>query len=795
MSAYNMPMTIAVGLTSRSKTWKNKEITWGDFVARLSESVVKSTTLREFINSAKEEQHLIKDVGGYVGGYLKGGRRKVGNVVYRQLLTLDVDFATLDFFEDYRMLYNNAAFIHGTHKHCEEEPRYRLLIPLDRECSPDEYVAVGRRVAGSLGIDKFDNTTFEAHRLMFWPSHPKDVEYFFDEQKGPALDVDKTLDTYADWRDTSLWPTADKKLREIGEAAKKQEDPREKRGVVGVFCRTYTIQDAIASFLPDEYEPAEDGRYTYTKGSTSCGVVIYDDTFAFSHHGTDPISGKLCNAFDLVRIHLFGHLDENEKSNLSYAEMERFIMKDEDSRKTIARERLREARDVFGDDDSSEAIELPEEDFEWMSTLEIDSKGGYLSTAQNLNSILQNDPNLKKLFCHNEFDGRRYIMRAPRWRKRKIKKPEPIRNVDFSGVRSYIECVYKITSQNKIDDALALDAERNCFHPIRDYLRALEWDGVPRIDGLMIDYFGAADNIYTREAVRKTLVGAVTRVMKPGCKFDTMLVIVDPEQGIGKSTFVRILGGEWFSDTFTTFSGKEAFEQIQGAWLVEIGELAAMKKAEVELVKLYVAKQDDRFRPAYGRTPETYLRQNVFIGTSNTKDFLKDPTGNRRFLPIDVRHEHITRIVFDDLADERDQIWAEAFELYKAKEPLILSKEADIIAKAEQRAHSETDERTGIIMRYLEMPIPKDWKTRDVFDRRNYIDSDVWDSKAQPRQFVCTAEIWCECLGKDKDNMSRYNTREINDIMRTLPGWKGFLTTKDFGPYGTQKYYKRVRHD
>jgi putative DNA primase/helicase len=775
-------IAIATGLTRRSKTWKNKDIFWSDLVKRLSQSIEKPSTLKEFMQAPKADQDDIKDVGGYVGGYLRGGKRNPENVVHRQLVTLDVDFATTDFFSDFQLLYNNAAFIHATHKHSPLEPRYRLILPLDRECSSDEYVAISRRIAGTLGIERFDNTTFEPNRLMYWPSHPKDVQFYCEEQKGPILSADKILKTYSDWRDTSLWPTADKKLREIGEAAKRQEDPTTKKGVIGAFCRTYPIQDAISQFLSEEYVPAFDGRYTYTGGSTAAGLIVYNDLFAYSHHGTDPAGGKLCNAFDLVRLHKFGHLDKDEKSFKSTSAMEEFAVEDVEVRKTLARENIDSARDMFED------LEVSEEDIEWMSELKIDSKNNYLSSAGNISLILQKDAFLKEAFRQNEFDGKRYITKSVMpWRT--ANAPEPMRNVDYSGMRNYIECIYGISSQNKIDDALAIEVERLSYHPIRDYLHSLAWDGVPRVDTLLIDYFGVEDNEYTREAIRKMLCGAVARVMRPGVKFDYAMVLVGG-QGVGKSTFLRYLGQHWFSDTFLTVHGKEALEQIQGAWIIEMAELSGMRKAEVDAVKHFIAKQRDQFRQAYARVMEIYERQCVFFGTTNNKEFLKDVTGNRRFWPIDVREDLSTKSIFDELPGEVDQIWAEAMQLYSAGEKLILGTEATLIARQQQFAHSESDERRGLIDYYLNKRLPKDWAAMDIYERQDYIQDENAEG-VDLRRYVCVAEIWCELFGKRKEEMSRYNTKDLNDIMRSLPDWEESLSTRRFSKYGTQKYYER----
>jgi putative DNA primase/helicase len=787
-------INIATGRMAGSLVWKNATMLYSEFAKKIREAHHTNETYKEFMSASKAEQGKIKDVGGYVGGYLRAGKRSPQNVVHRQLATLDIDFAHLDFWDDFTMQFDFAALMHGTHKHSDLTPRYRLIVPLSREATPDEYVAVSRWIAGQLGIDLFDNTTFETNRLMFWPSSPKDVEYYFVEQDGPWADVDEILSQYADWKDTSLWPTADKKIREIGDAAKKQEDPRTKRGIVGSWCRTYDISAAIEKFLPEHYTPtADDKRYTYTKGSTSGGLLVYEDTFAYSHHGTDPCGGKLSNSFDLVRIHLYGHLDEGSTTTAkpkSFAAMEEFALKDKEVKKTIAADNLNDAKYDYAEDyedfEQVDNVEGDQEALEWMSELEADAKGKYLSTSNNINTILANDPRLKDTFKQNEFDGKRYVCKSLPWRK--IIKPEPIRDVDYCGIRNYIESIYGITGVMKIDDSIALEFQKQSYHPVKDYLKALKWDGVERVDRLLIDYFGTADNAYTRESIRKMLVGSVARIFVPGIKFDLSMVIVGP-QGCFKSSFIKILGGDWYSDTFMTVHGKEAFEQIQGVWLMEIAELSGFRKADAEAVKHFLTKQEDSFRAAYGRTIETLKRQTTFWPTSNKKEIFNDPTGNRRFIPNEVIVSDVLKHVIDDLPVERDQIWAEAVALFKKGEPLYLSYEAEAIAKVERSNHSETDERLGLVERYLEARLPEDWKDRDVYDRQNYLQQDT--SEGEQRQFVCMAEIWCECLGKAKEDMSRYNTREINDIMKGLDGWEFRATTKNFGFYGKQKYYAR----
>lgn len=784
-------INIAVGLSATSKVWKNTKIPWSELVAKLSEATKTSETYKQFISANKTEQGKIKDVGGFVGGFLTNGRRDKTNVLYRQLITLDIDFSHENFWDDFLMLFSCAAVIHSTHKSTKEKPRHRLVIPLDREVSQEEYQAIARKIAGDLNIDLFDQSTFDVNRLMFWPSVSCDMEYYFNYQDGEFLSADHVLAQYNDWRDTSEWPTASDYTDTIKSAIKKQEDPEIKKGIVGVFCRTYTIQDAIEKFLTDEYESAGDGRYSYTKGTTAAGLITYDDKFAYSHHGTDPAGGRLCNAFDLVRIHKFGHLDtgkeKSEQDKKSYKAMEEFATKDPATRRHIADEKFAEARFEFAEGVEEETGSA--EDNSWVEQLEANTRGDYESSANNINLIIQNDKMIRNAFKLNTFDNKRYVVHSLPWRK--VDGTELFRDVDYAGIRNYIECVYGIVSSQKVDDALSLEFEKKKFHPIIDYIKSLEWDGLPRIDTLLIDYFGAEDNPYTRAAIRKMLCAAVARVFEPGIKFDLALILVG-DQGTYKSTFVKKLGKDWFSDTFTTVQGKESFEQIQSAWIIEMAELSGLKKAEVETIKLYISKQEDSFRPAYGRVVETYKRQCVFFGTTNSKDFLKDPTGNRRFMPVDVKHEKAKLSVVTDMTDEViDQIWAEAYQLYLADEPLYLNSNESMLARIEQAKHAESDERKGIIEEFLDKLYPDNWTDMDIFERRNWLEDPIRKKGTIQRKYVCVAEIWCECLGKDKADMSRYNTRDINETLKSLADWEAVSSTKNFPLYGKQKYYKR----
>lgn len=788
---YDADVDIAVGLSASSKSWKNKKIKWSELITRLAKPTITNETYKQFISASKEEQSKIKDVGGFVGGFLTNGKRDKESVLYRRLVSLDIDFSHENLWWDFTALFDCAAVIHSTHKSSPSNLRHRLIIPLDRDVSQEEYQAIARHIAGSLNIELFDQSTFDVNRLMFWPSVSSDVDYYFEYQDGKFLSADYILGLYTDWHNTMEWPHSKNSIEHIRQALQKQEDPENKKGLIGLFCRAYSIKDAINKFLPDVYSEAGENRYTYTKGSTIGGLIIYDDKFAYSYHGTDPASGRLCNAFDLVRIHKFGYLDpvkdrdKEDQGKKSFKAMEEFIAADDLVKKQLADEKLAEAKFEFADNIGSDELY----DNSWTKELIVTAKGDFESSANNLNIIFQKDQYLKDAFKLNTFDNKRYITRSVPWRK--VDGLEPMRDVDYSGIRNYIECIYSIATSQKIDDALAVIVEQNKFNPVKDYLTSLTWDGVPRVDYLLIDYFGAEDNIYIKAAIRKSLCAAVARIFVPGTKFDTALILVGP-QGTYKSTFLKKLGKDWFSDTFTTVQGKESFEQLQGAWIIEMAELSGLKKAEVETIKHFISKREDQFRPAYGRTVETYKRQCVFFGTTNKDDFLRDSTGNRRFFPVDVDIEKATKSVMSDLTDsEIDQIWAEAYVLYKKGEPLYMSDSETSLALIEQRKHAELDERRGIIEDYLNKKYPDNWDGMDLYERRQWLNDPLAKIGTAQKDFVCLSEVWCECLGLEKQSMDRYKTREINDILRSLPDWEYINSTKRFVLYGVQKYYKR----
>lgn len=794
---YNITLNIATAATRRAAKWKNRRTTWQDLVNTLSQTERTPETLKQYFAYTKDRQDEIKDVGGFVGGYLREGRRKKGYVDYRQIVSLDVDFGDLDLWTDFGLL-EYAGCMYTTHKHRKDNPRFRVCFPLSRKVSPDEYEAIARVVASWLGIDAFDDTTYQPTRLMYYPSTSKDGEYVFNYSDAPIMDADAVLAELPDWRDPTTWPVSSR-VREAVRPNKsgKVEDPEEKDGIIGAFCRAYPMYDALAEFLDEVYAPCAelgDDRYSLIGASTSGGLVVYDNKLAYSHHATDVTSGKLCNAFDLVRLHKFGDLDDKAKPGTdptklpSFKAMADFAGKLAPVKKEIVRARREHAADDY-DELEAEAVKTATAD-DWVAELETEGKQGKIkNTINNVVIILTNDENLKGCFGFNEFEQRETAVKRPPWDKNVHKYPRPLSDADDAELRLYLERVYDVTSKSQITDALTVVVRANSYHPVRDYLDAVTWDGRERLDTLFIDLFGADDSAYTRAVTRKAFAAAVARIYKPGCKYDYVLVIVG-DQGIGKSTTLAKMGGDWFSDSMQTLTGKEALEQIQGSWLIELGELAGLRRADVDAIKHFVSKREDRFRVAYGKRVEHFPRRCVFFGTTNEEDFLRDVTGNRRFWVVNCKGAR-GRIDFQTYLTPATvaQLWAEAKERYAQGEPLYLAEDGlEEEARIIQDKHLEKDERSGLVSEYLERELPTNWDALDPYQRRNWL-QDENNRGTVKRDRVCILEIWTECLGKDPNSITRRDSMELGRIMKAIRDWTPYGGALKFKHYGDQKAY------
>ena len=404
---------------------------------------------------------------------------------------------------------------------------------------------------------------------------------------------------------------------------------------------------------------------------------------------------------------------------------------------------------------------------------------------------MRNDENLKSIAFNRHRDGIDVRAYLP-WKQVK----RGWNDSDYASLKVYLSKVYGIYAPTKTKDAVLAVAAERAYHPVKEYLESLPpWDGVPRVDTLFIDYFGADDTSYTRAVSRKSMAAAVARIYKPGTKFDSVPILNGP-QGIGKSTFYSKLAGDWFSDslTLTDMKDKSGPEKLQGYWILELGELAGMRKADVETVKSFISRVDDKYRASYGVSVENHPRQCIIVGSTNAENgFLRDITGNRRFWPIRV-YGKSKKKSWQITDDEVKQIWAETVTIYNSGEKLYLEGADIITAVSEQDAAMETDEREGLVREYLDTLLPDNWDKMSLYERRNYLHTDDFGNKpvgTVARKYVCNLEIWCEAFGKEAAAIKPADSYAIAAIMKKIGGWQK-ADRKTYHIYGSQRSYVKI---
>ena len=726
-------------------------------------------TAAEYHAMKKNERDAVKDKGGFFAGTLKGTRRRASEVISRSMITLDHDRLKPGCFDAFA--FKHCAIVYTTHSHTPEAPRARILVPLTRDATPDEYNAIARYLADEIGMDTVDLCSFKINQLMYWPTASSDGEYICRKYEGGWLDPDVFLAAHPNWQDCSSLPTAPGEKEEVERERKRQADPLSKEGIVGAFCRAYPIQEAMQTFLSDVYEPTTDeNRWGYTKSASIPGVMIYDGKFAYSHHASDPAYGKLCNAYDLVGTHLFDG---------DFTRMAEFAAKDEKVRTLALKERQDRAVEEFAEEE------------DWKAKLVRQKKSTQLENSlYNIKLIMQNDPYMKNIVFNQLADGMEIKGEVPWSHPGKF-----WRDADDAQLICYVDDNYGTFSARNYDIAVAKAVDDRSYHPIREYFTALPpWDGVARVDTLLVDYLGAADNAYTRAVSRKVLCAAYRRIKEPGIKFDYMPVL-NGAQGIGKSTFIANLGMDWFSDSLTLsdMNDKTAAEKLQGYWILEIGELAGMKKADLDKVKAFVSRVDDKYRASFGRRVTSHPRQCVFFGTTNSENgYLRDITGNRRYWNIKLSGSSKYR-PWQMTSELVRQIWAEVMILADVGEKLYLPPDLEEYAKEEQREAMEHDEREGLVRLYLDTLLPANWDEMDLYQRREFLrGDDTSPVGTDVRVLVSNMEIWCECFSRKKEDLRSVDSYAIAAIMSRLPEWEKQPTPQRIAIYGLQRIYRRL---
>jgi predicted P-loop ATPase len=651
---------------------------------------------------------------------------------------------------------------------------------------------------------------------MFFPTASKDGVFGCKDFTGDIFDADKIL---AEAKNDNQWKWEDK-----AEAlAAKQANPYEKDGIIGEFCRAFSIVDMLTDpeLLGNQYEATTNPKRFLLKGSHSVpGVIVYpykgadgsiiEDAFMYSHHAKDPTCNTLCNSFDAYRLHKFGDLDTEESLKKAIKGI-RDMPKMQEALKALRKKQME--KDFADDEDidlSGYDVQEPKAETEDPTVQEPEAKKKkHLDIVFEINEKLvkrgQNDPrpaNIKSNFDRilledpvfsglrkNLFLDRIEIEGKLPWRNKEMQRRYG--NVwcdsDLVAALSYIARYYgDMHNKQMLEDSIETIADKRAYHPIVEKLSHLPaWDGVKRAESIFIDYLGAEDTPYVRAVTMKTLQALVERVKRPGCKYDYM-IILDGGQGIGKTTMFSRLSLGYYTDSLSLQDMnnlQKSFEQTQGVWIVEISELAGAKKAEVEFIKAFVSRTEDRCRKAYGRYVDISPRQFVLVGTTNeTSDYLRDHTGNRRFYPV-----HCAGIMGEDgkvdiyyafnhfTKDVVDQVWAEVLQSLK-DEAFSAELPADLKSEAESRqaAMMEKDDRLETVQKYVDMLVPADWyKSYDEDQKRQYTQRYLRDTLdenddmgTEPLKYITPAHLWQYAFEQPIVKLDNFQTRAMGKLLR-----------------------------
>lgn len=807
---------ISIARSYNSKAWKCKEISWAELVKKFGSIVFTDESLSDYFRMTSDEKTAIKNsAGAFVGGRLEGTIRSNTTLQTRDLITLDIDSATPEQAKEFKAAAEKyTGCIYTTHSHTPRSPRFRYVAPLSRSVTPAEYVAICEYLINNVfAADYVDLCSTRPAQLMFFPTAAKDGEFLCKDFTGEIFDVDRILAEAKNSSSQRKWE------EKAGALAAKQANPLEKEGVIGEFCRAFSIIDVLTDpeLLGNQYEATTDPKRFLLKGSHSVpGVLVYpykgDDgsiveaAFMYSHHAKDPTCNTLCNAFDAYRLHKFGDLDTEESLKKAIKGI-RDMPKMQEALKALRKKQME--KDFANDEDIDlSGYDVQEPKAETASAKEPEKKK-HLDIVFEINEKLvkrgQNDPrpaNIKSNFDRilledpvfsglrkNLFLDRIEIEGKLPWRNKEMQRRYG--NVwcdsDLVAALSYIARYYgDMHNKQMLEDSIQTVADKRAYHPIVEKLSQLPaWDGVKRAESIFIDYLGAEDSAYTRAVTMKTLQALVERVKRPGCKYDYM-IILDGGQGIGKTTMFDRLSLGYHTDTLSLRDMdnlQKAYEQTQGAWIVEVSELAGAKKAEVEFIKAFVSRREDKCRKAYGRYVDISPRQFVLVGTTNeTSDYLRDPTGNRRFYPV-----HCAGMAGEDgkvdiyyaykhfTADIVDQVWAEVLQSLK-DEAFSAELPADLKSEAESRQAemAEKDDRLELVQKYVDMLVPADWySSYDEDQKRQYtqrylrdtLDEDD-DMGTEPLKYITPAHLWQYAFEQPIVKLDNFQTRAMGKLLR-----------------------------
>lgn len=695
------------------------------------------------------------------------------------ILALDVDKPDDGFDVVVELQLAGTAYVmHTTHSSTPSEPRYRLLVQVDRDMAPDEYVEATQAMAAKLGLEQFDKGSFEPARFMFKPATRKPEWYESWVGEGDPYSVDDLLADYD--RDLSELP--------MPKPGKNKRDPFSIDGPIGAFNRVYEDLDVLIEAFDLPYEKLSDDRYQLRGASSEAGMgpVSGAPGLFYSHHANDPAHGQTCSAFDLVRLHLFGTEDEKAKPGTPINKLpSNEAMLDLATKDTgVINEMFSQATQDFTPVDSDDR-----DDNSWRGQLDLTRQGRFKDERHNWDLILKHDPAFQGLYF-NVLTVSPEVRGDLPWR-RVTPMTRTFDGTDHVKLRAYLERKYKFRPSKEFVSDLVVDkAVDNRVSPVKDYLEELEWDGVPRVETCLP---GAADTRYNRLVARKVLAAAVARVYEPGMKWDHALVLHGPE-GLGKSTWVERMASvglperRTYQYTLGPIASKDTLLAMHMSWIVVSDEGHSLRKSDNDALKEFLTRTHDVFRMPYDRDTVVHPRQCVIWSTTNEDVFLRRQEGNRRFLMVRC----LKRFDIDSMTPEYvDQLWAEAVFLYKNGETLYLTDEEALLAELHREDFMEEDTTAGVLEEFLNQKVPLDWWSRQPEARRQWVEDRAqgFESEGEMRiDKTCSRQLWHEAL------MQRIHPRKT-DLLEITASLKaiGWVSTGShhFPGYGTQTVFVR----
>lgn len=751
-----------------SRHWTPSTITWSRIVAWCS------------------NPGSVKEAGNYILGDLRPStvthpgdpnpctniHRRKGDVVSRGVLTLDVDHPTADFVDAAMLLLPGAALIHTTFSSSPDSPRYRVLIPLDRALLPDEYVTACRSVMRMLGEEQFDPGSSQPERYMFRPAaqHPEWFSWW--EIPGDPTPAEVLLSDHEDDLSSKEAPSTRKR------------DPFTVEGTVGSFNRAYADdwQQLIDAYeLP--YEPDGVDRWHLVGARSVAGMGPIGPGLVFSHHATDPAAGVACSAFDLVRLHRFGFLDEDAKPGTPINKMPSTL-----AMLDLAVIDHRVMAELFTADFDEELNDIAEE-HAWKTQLRLRRNGDFVDCISNWDLVKKHDP-IFSLLYYNELSLSVETEGNLPWRP--LGRGGPVfTSVDRAALAHHLERTYRVRpARFFVDELVNTTAQQRFVNPIREYLNSLEWDGTPRLEECLP---GVKPTDYTRMVARKSMVAAVARQLDPGCKWDHSLVLFGPE-GLGKSWWIdKISRG--FSASLGRIGDKDTLLTMQRSWIMVSDEGHSLRKADADVQKEFLTRCEDVFRLPYERESIVHPRRCVIWGTTNDEVFLRRQEGNRRFLIVHCEE----RVDFTLLTDEYiDQLWAEAVHLYRGGETLFLGELESENAVRERERFTEEDALGGLLQEYLDTLVPPTWDQMSTDSRKLWLANQADGLEAPGTELqtvVCSVQLWAEALGRRPGEHRRLDLLEISNAMKRVPGWEMLPGRHRLPNYGPQQAFGRVTGD